>query len=171
MLTAIYKKIRASLIDNPRGSFMVLFYRVANFASRSRKSHLLNFIWAAPLLVFYRIFNEFIFGYEIPASTKIGKGMFIDHGYGIVINKHAVIGEKLRIKHRVTIGCKTLPDGSQGPSPVIGDNVDIGAHAIILGGITIGSNVVVGAGAVITKDVPGNSVVVSENTQLIVKKL
>jgi putative colanic acid biosynthesis acetyltransferase WcaB len=103
--------------------------------------------------------TEFLFGYEIPAATNIGKGLFVDHGYGIVINKHAVIGNFCRIKHGVTIGCKTNLDGSQGPSPRIGNYVDIGAHAIIIGGISIGDNVRIGAGAIVTKDIPPNSVV------------
>lgn len=144
-------------IHNPRGALMVIMYRAANMASRKRRKSIFHKIWASPILLLYRLITEFLFGYEIPAAATIGKGLFIDHGYGIVINKNCIIGENCRIKHGVTIGCKTLPDGSQGPSPQIGDNVDIGANAIVLGGITIGDNAKIGAGAIVTKNVPSNS--------------
>lgn len=156
------------IINNPRGFFMVGFYRLANLASVARKKNCLHNIWAVPILIIYRLSNEFVMGYEIPAATKIGKSFFIDHGYGIVINKHTVIGDFCRIKHGVTIGCKTLANGTQGDSPIIGNHVDIGAGAKIIGGITVGHNVTVGAGAIITKDIPSYSVVYSEMRLIIV---
>lgn len=60
-----------------------------------------------------------------------------------------------------------MEDGSQGPSPVIGDNVDIGANVVIIGGICIGDNVVIGVGSVVTKDVPKGSVVVGNPARII----
>lgn len=148
-----------NMADNPRGSIMILLYRIANFSSRSRKRSWIHWIWSVPILIIYRFITELYFGYEIPAATVIGKGLFIDHGYGIVINKHSIIGRSCRIKHGVTIGCKTMPDGTQGPSPIIGDRVDIGANAVVLGGIVVGSDVKIGAGAVVTKSVPDGAVV------------
>lgn len=141
---------------------MVSFYRFAHIASVARKENWLHNFWAVPVLIIYRLTNEFIMGYEIPAATKIGKNFFIDHGYAIVINKHTVIGNFFRIKHGVTIGCKTLPDGTQGGSPIIGNHVDIGAGAKIIGEITIGNNVTIGAGAIVTRDIPNNSIVYNE---------
>lgn len=138
---------------------MVGAYRLANFASRKKREAKIHWLWAGPVLVVYRALTELVFGYEIPAATAIGKNLFIDHGYGIVINKNSIIGNNVRIKHRVTIGCKTLPNGDQGPSPVIGDNVDIGAGAFVIGDIVVGSCVDIGAGAIVTRDVPDNSVV------------
>lgn len=150
---------------------MVSSYRLANKASVARKKNFLNNVWAAPILVLYRFINEFLMGYEIPAATIIGKSFFIDHGYGIVINKHTIIGDFFRIKHGVTIGCKTLADGSQGKSPIIGNHVDIGAGAKIIGDITIGNNVKIGAGAIITKDIPSNSVAYNQSNLIISSKL
>ncbi|MBQ0943123.1 hypothetical protein KAK07_07225 [Ideonella sp. 4Y16] len=138
---------------------MVSLYRVANVASRCRKKAPLHAVWAVPVLIIYRIFCELVWSYEIPAATQIGNNLQIDHGFGIVINKHCRIGNNCRIKHSVTIGCKTLADGTQGPSPRIGSNVDIGAGALIIGDIEIGDNVLIGAGAIVTKSVPSNSVV------------
>lgn len=147
------------IFDSPRGQLMIWFYRFAHIASVCRKKFWLHKVWANPILIFYRLLTEIIFGYEIPAACIIGKDLIIDHGYGIVINKHVVIGDNCRIKHNVTIGCKTMPDGGQGPSPVIGNFVDIGAGAIIIGEIIIGNNVQIGAGAIVTTNVPDNSVV------------
>lgn len=150
---------------------MIASYRLANFASRARKKSFLNNIWAVPILIVYRILNEIIFGYEIPAATTIGSNLFIDHGYGIVINKNSIIGDNVRLKHMVTIGCKTMPDGSQGRSPRIGNNVDIGANAKIIGDIVIGDNVKIGAGAVITKDIPSNSIAYSESNLKVINNM
>lgn len=150
------------LIDNPRGSLIVFLYRIANFASKSRKKNLANNLWAIPIILAYKFLTEFIFGYEIPAATKIGRNLFIDHGYSIVINKNSIIGDNCRIKHCVTIGCKTMEDGGQGGSPVIGNNVDIGAGSCIIGDISIGDNVKIGAGAIVVKNIPSNSIVVND---------
>ena len=139
---------------------MIATYRIAHFASITRKRGFTSKIWANPLLVLYRFLTEWVFQYEIPAATIIGSPLIIDHGYGIVINKHSVLGDHIRIKHGVTIGAKTLHGGKQGPSPILGSNIDIGAHAILIGSITIGSNVFIGAGAVVVKDVPSDSIAV-----------
>lgn len=162
--------LKLSLVHNPRGSLMVGAYRVANFSSRKKRELKYHLVWAAPVLILYRFFTELIFGYEIPAATEIGKGFLIDHGYGLVINKHTRIGDYFRVKHGVTIGCKTLPCGGQGPSPKIGDNVDVGANAMIIGDVNIGSHVKIGAGAIVTKDVPSYCVVVPTGTQRIIMR-
>jgi len=85
----------------------------------------------------------------------------------VVINKHTVIGDYCRIRHCVTIGCNVNPDGTQGPSPIIGDNVEIGVHVAIIGQVTIGNNVIIGAGTIVLKDVPPNTVVVGNPARII----
>ncbi|HDI6132100.1 TPA: colanic acid biosynthesis acetyltransferase WcaB, partial [Escherichia coli] len=72
---------------------MVLAYRVAHFCSVWRKKNVLNNIWAAPLLVLYRIITECFFGYEIQAAATIGRRFTIHHGYAVVINKNVVAGD------------------------------------------------------------------------------
>jgi len=88
----------------------------------------------------------------IPTSTE-----FL-HPVGIVITPSAIIGEHVLIRQNTTIG------GTQRDSTPchIGNNVDIGAGVIILGGVTIGDNVIIGAGSIITKDVPANTTVVNK---------
>jgi putative colanic acid biosynthesis acetyltransferase WcaB len=152
---------------NIHSIFIVAMYRVANFCSRSIKKNKLNIVWAVWFLVVYRFLNEFIFHYEIPASTTIGKPLIIHHGYGIVINKNVIIGPNCQLRHNVTIGNKSDDCNSV---PVIGCNVDIGASAILIGGITIGDNVKIGAGAIVVKDIPSNTIVVSPAATILNKK-
>lgn len=146
---------------------MVYFYRTAHFFSVNRKNNLFWYILGSMYIYIYKLITEFLLGYEIPAATKIGKDFIIDHGYGVVINKHCIIGDNFRIKHGVTIGCKTMPDGSQGASPTIGNNVDIGANAVIIGDVEVGDNVKIGAGAVVVKTVPSNCLVVGNPGRII----
>lgn len=85
---------------------------------------------------------------EIPLQTKIGSNVKFGHrGIGVVIHKDCVIGDNVWIMQNVTIG------GKNGFVPIIGDNVFIGAGAVILGNVTIGNGARIGANAVVTKNV------------------
>jgi serine acetyltransferase len=119
-------------------------------------------------MVLYRIIVEYILCVELRASTNVGPGLKIEHGYALVINDRTVIGRGVHLRHCTTIGCVKLPDGSQGPSPVIGDFVEVGANAVILGGINIGHHAVIGAGSVVVTDIPEYAVAVG-NPALVVK--
>ena len=92
-------------------------------------------------------------------GARIGRGLFIDHGMGIVIGETAVIGNDCVLYHRVTLGGTGKHGGKR--HPTIGDNVLIGTNATLLGPITVGDNVKIGAETVIIMhDVPSNSTVV-----------
>lgn len=91
----------------------------------------------------------------------IGPGFVLMHGFGTVINGSARIGSDCFILQGVTIG------GGKGGSPIIGNNVFIGAGATIIGNIRIGNNVKIGAGAIVVSDVPDNSTVVCEKARII----
>ena len=98
-------------------------------------------------------------GVEIHPGAKIGKGLFIDHGMGIVIGETAVIGDNCTIYHGVTLGGRGHSKG-QRRHPVIGDNVLVGAGAKLLGPITVGNDVSIGANAVVLHDIPDYATVV-----------
>lgn len=108
------------------------------------------------------IFLRITFSCDIPYSTKIGKNCIFKHdGLGITINSNAIIGDNCQISQNVTIGGRN----GQRP-PIIGDNVLIGANALVLGDITIGNNAIIGAGAVCLINVPDNSVVVGNPARI-----
>ena len=97
-------------------------------------------------------------GIEIHPSATIGRGLFIDHGMGVVIGETAVIGHNVTLFQGVTLGGTGKEQGKR--HPTIGDNVVIGAGAKVLGNITVGSDSMIGANAVVIRDVAEHSTVV-----------
>jgi serine O-acetyltransferase len=104
-------------------------------------------------------------GIEIHPGAKIGPGLFIDHGMGVVIGETAEIGADVTLYHGVTLGGVSLEKGKR--HPTLGDRVVVGAGAKVLGNITIGSDTRIGANAVVVKSVPPNSVVVGVPGQIV----
>ncbi len=102
--------------------------------------------------------SRFITGIEIHPGAIIGKGLFIDHGMGVVVGETAIIGNDVTLFQGVTLGGTGKETGKR--HPTIGDYVVIGAGAKVLGNITIGDNSYIGANAVVLRDVPANSTVV-----------
>jgi serine O-acetyltransferase len=102
--------------------------------------------------------DRFLTGIEIHPAAKLGQGLFIDHGMGVVIGETAEVGENVTLLQGVTLGGTSLKREKR--HPTLGDNVVVGAGAKILGGFTIGSGSRIGAGSVVVREVPPNSVVV-----------
>ena len=99
--------------------------------------------------------SRFFTGIEIHPGATIGKGLFIDHGMGVVIGETAEIGDDVLIYHGVTLGGTGKDTGKR--HPTVGNNVVIGCGAKVLGPINIGNNVKIGANSVVLKDVPDDS--------------
>lgn len=97
-------------------------------------------------------------GIEIHPAAQIGKGFFIDHGMGVVIGETTIIGDQVTLYQGVTLGGNGKECGKR--HPTLGNRVVVGAGAKILGNITIGDNVYVGANAVVVRSVPANCTVV-----------
>lgn len=97
-------------------------------------------------------------GIEIHPGATIGKGLFIDHGTGVVIGETAIIGDNVIMFHGVTLGGNGKENGKR--HPTIGNNVFIGSGAKILGNIKIGNNVKIGANAVVLENIKDNTTVV-----------
>ncbi len=107
-------------------------------------------------------------GIEIHPGAKIGGGLFIDHGMGIVIGETAEVGNDCVMYHGVTLGGTGKDKGKRHPS--IGSNVVIGCQATLLGPIRVGSNVKIGAETVIIEhDVPSNCTVVGAPGRIVKK--
>ena len=100
---------------------------------------------------------QIVTGIELPCEVVVGRNFVIDHFGGIVISGYARFGNDCRIRNGVVIG---LGRTDEPCAPVIGNNVDIGAGAKVLGRIQVGDNVLIGANAVVVRSVPANSIAV-----------
>ena len=111
--------------------------------------------------------SRFLTGIEIHPAAKLGRGVFIDHGMGVVIGETAEIGDNCTIYQGVTLGGTSLSHGKR--HPTLGNNVTIGVNAAVLGAITIGDNSKIGGGSVVVKDVPPNSTVVGVPARIVMQ--
>ncbi len=118
-------------------------------------------LWRRGWLVVARFVSHvgrFLTGIEIHPAARLGPGLFIDHGMGVVIGETAEVGENVTILHGVTLGGTSVKREKR--HPTLADNVVVGAGAKILGAFTIGAGSRIGAGSVVVREVPENSVVV-----------
>ncbi len=110
---------------------------------------------------------EILTGIELPCEVALGRRFRIDHFGGIIISGDAAFGDDCVVRNGVTVGLKHT--GYRG-SPILGNRVDIGAGAKILGPIRIGDDVLIGANAVVLTDVPANSVAVGVPARVLPRK-
>lgn len=122
---------------------VLIFYRIAHGLYKIKLFFLARLISQL---------GRFFTGIEIHPGAKIGKGLFIDHGMGVVIGETAEIGDNVTIYHGVTLGGTGKDKGKR--HPTLGNNVIIGCGAKILGPISIGDGAKIGANSVVLKDVP-----------------
>ena len=104
-------------------------------------------------------------GIEIHPGATIGKGLFIDHGDGVVIGETTIIGDNVTLYQGVTLGGTGKDVGKR--HPTIGNNVLIGAGAKVLGPFTVGAGSKIGASAVVLKEVPENCTVVGNPGRIV----
>ena len=131
------------------GLHALISHRIAHFLWNSR------FHFVALML---SQISRFITGIEIHPGAKIGHGLFIDHGMGVVIRETTVIGEHVTLFQGVTLGGTGKETGKR--HPTLKDGIVVGAGAKILGNIEVGSNSYIGANAVVIKTVPSNTTIV-----------
>lgn len=103
-------------------------------------------------------FVHFLTGVDIHPAARIGRRVFIDHGYGVVIGETAEVGSDCVIFHQVTLGGVSMNKGKR--HPTVEDHVMIGAGAKVLGPIRIGTGAKIGANAVVIKDVPAHNLAI-----------
>ncbi len=138
-----------------RGLWVMAVYRFGRWRYTINSSFIRK-----PFSLLYKVLNvtsEILTSVELPCEVILGHGLVIEHAFDIVISGDAVLGDDVVLRNGVTIG---LRHRAFRGSPVIGDRVDIGAGAKILGPITIGDDVSIGANAVVLTDVPANSIAV-----------
>jgi serine O-acetyltransferase len=113
-----------------------------------------------PLSLIYKLLKtgvQIVSGIDLPCETQVGRRLVIEHFGGIVVSGDTVIGDDVTLRHGVTLGLRRT--GVPG-APVIGNGVDIGAGAKILGHVRIGDGAVIGANAVVLCDVPPGALAV-----------
>ena len=131
------------------GLHAILLHRIAHFFYKKG-------LVVLPRLISH--FSRFITGIEIHPGAKLGSGVFIDHGLGVVIGETAEIGDNVTIYQGVTLGGTGKEKGKR--HPTVGKNVVVGTGAKVLGPIVIGDGVRVGAGSVVLQSVPSSATVV-----------
>jgi serine O-acetyltransferase len=131
------------------GVHALAFHRLAHWMWRRG--------WKIPARFLSNI-GRFLTGIEIHPAAKLGPGLFIDHGMGVVIGETAEVGENVTLLQGVTLGGTSLKREKR--HPTLGNNVVVGAGAKIIGGFKIGDGSRIGAGSVVVREVPTNSVVV-----------
>ncbi len=127
----------------------LVYYRVAHFFAKIKFRFLARAIsqWA-----------RFITGIEIHPEATIGRGLFIDHGMGVVIGQTTIIGDYCTVYQHVTLGGTGKEHDKR--HPTLGNGVIVGAGAKVLGNITIGNRAKVGANSIVLKDIPSDTTVV-----------
>src|SRR5258708_29368972 len=131
------------------GLHAVWFYRINHW------------LWNHRLFLLGRMLSQaarFLTGIEIHPGAKIGRRLFIDHGVGVVIGETVIVGDDVTLYQGVTLGGTGKEHGKR--HPTLGNNIQIGSGAKLLGNITIGDNCRVGAGSVVLRSVPANSTIV-----------
>lgn len=149
--------------SNKKGLFFLILFRSSNYFA---SGNLILRIIGMPIRIIYMLFVQWILGIDIPDKTVIGANLNVWHGQGLIIHPACIIGDNVTLRHNTTIGQKNpleLP-------PVIGNNVDISAHVMIIGNITIGDNVLIGGLTLVNKDVPSNSIVYGNPMKILPKK-
>lgn len=138
-----------------QGLWVMLVYRFGRWRYTVRPS-VIRKMFSLIYRILYKLI-QIVTGIELPCEVEVGKNFIIDHFGGIIVSGSAKFGDNCRIRNGVVIGLKNI---EQPEAPVIGNNVDFGAGAKVLGAIRIGNNVHIGANSVVLADVPDNSIAV-----------
>ena len=148
-----------------RGLWSMVTYRFGNWRYTIRSPLLRK-----PFSLLYKILkvvSEILTSVELPCEARVGRRLRIDHAFDIVISGDAVLGDDVVLRNGVTIGLRYT---HQRGSPTIGNRVDIGTGAKLLGPILIGDDVAIGANAVVLQDVPSGHIAVGVPARIRPKK-
>jgi serine O-acetyltransferase len=162
---SVFSHIRNDIItiyqcDPAANNVLEILFAYPGFHARQfhRLAHTL-YRWHIPFIPrWISHISRFLTGIEIHPGAKLGEGVFIDHGMGVVIGETAEVGNYVTIYQGVTLGGTSLQKVKR--HPTIGNHVVIGVGAKVIGNITIGDNTRIGAGSVVVKSAPPNATVV-----------
>jgi serine acetyltransferase len=154
--------LRADVAANrhdPKGLLLVVAYRLASSARHAGRRSAPMRLVSIPVQVLYRLVVEWTLGVELPPQVVAGPGLRIRHGQGLVVNTGTVLGANVMLRHNVTIGNIRRGPGDTTACPVIGDGVELGTGAVVVGPVTVGAGARIGANAVVSRDVPAGATV------------
>lgn len=156
-MTGIFQDWKANQ-GNPKGRFVLCYFRLCQVIRRTQ-------FWpfGLPILGVYVVLVHWIMGIELDYKSDIGSGLALHHGMKLVVHNKVKIGAHCVLRQFVTIGERI----AGGPVPVLGERVEVGANAVILGGIRLGDGSVVGAGSVVLHDVPPRAVVAGNPAKIL----
>jgi putative colanic acid biosynthesis acetyltransferase WcaB len=146
---------------NPKGRLVLAFFRLCQFLRHLPEP---GWMLASPILLLYVVLVEWIMGIELGYRTAVGKRLRLYHASGLVVHPWAVIGDDVILRQGVTIGFRRSSDMRV---PVLGNRVEVGCGASILGPITIGDGARIGAGSVVVKDVPAGATVIGNPARIV----
>jgi serine O-acetyltransferase len=138
-----------------QGFWVMLVYRFGRWRYGVRPA-MLRKLFSLLYHMAYK-FIQVVTGIELPCEATVGRNFIIDHFGGIIVSGYAKFGDNCRIRNGVVVGLRRIDERY---APIIGNNVDIGSGAKLLGPIRIGDNAIIGANAVVLCDVPADSVAV-----------
>jgi putative colanic acid biosynthesis acetyltransferase WcaB len=156
---SILSIIREDWRSNPhiKSKFVLALFRLAH-ASYMTRSRIIRKL-TAPYRLLYRLIVDWTLGIDIPCKVVLGRRAVFYHSIGIVINEGVKIGDDCIFRHGVTIGNKLVGDVESAP-PTIGNGVEFGVGAIVIGDISVGDRATIGAAAVVTRSVAPRAIVV-----------
>ena len=143
----------SAYLHEPGFRFVYYLRKVAFYSTKKKSFGIFGYVYNRLLYHHYR----FKYGFDISPATSIGPGLYIGHFGGVVISPHAVLGANVNIAQGVTIGATSR--GKRLGAPTLEDRVWVGAHAIIVGKVTIGREALIAPGAYVNFDVPAMAVV------------
>jgi serine O-acetyltransferase len=143
----------SAYLHEPGFRFTYYLRKVAFYSTKKRSFGIFGYLYNRFFYHHYR----FKYGFDISPTTSIGPGLYIGHFGGVVISPHAVLGANINIAQGVTIGATSR--GKRLGAPTLEDRVWVGAHAIIVGNVTIGTEALIAPGAYVNFDVPAKAVV------------
>ncbi|HOS96394.1 MAG TPA: serine O-acetyltransferase [Deltaproteobacteria bacterium] len=165
MFENIRQDLRAYRGDwSSQGFWVMLVYRFGRWRYTIRTP-----LVRKPFSLIYKVLFKLVqvvTGIELPCEVRVGRNFRIDHFGDIIVSGFASFGDDCVIRNGVTVGLRRTDEPA---APRIGDNVDIGAGAKVLGNITIGNNVRIGANAVVLTDVPDDCLAVGNPARIIRK--
>jgi len=164
------KSIRDDFYANDETWFCPGFHAVAvyRFGVWQMQLPKILSIPAAILHTILYIFIRNVYGIELPKTARVGKRMRIAHQSGIIVHPDTIIGDNCTIRQNVTLGAATHENVHAAPK--LGNNVELGAGAVVVGKVTIGDGVRIGPNAVVTMNVPEGATVVAPAARVIMVK-